>query len=211
MTAGTLAAAESAAAPRTSTPHAPAAPAPATSRAVAIDVLRGLVMVIMVVDHAREYRAGPGGRSDAAGRREPAALLDAVGGALLRARLRAAGRRLGAAAGRAHDARRAVYGDPHAMTFGPDAATTLMSLLNVTKYPISLAFALMTPGPALLVGFPPATFDFVRRFGGVPAGFGFPLWAALPFALGTAALLYPACASYDRLRAPRRRSWTRFA
>jgi uncharacterized membrane protein len=147
-----------------------------------------------------------------------------------------------------------AYGDPHPMAFGPQLGTTVMSLLNVTKYPISLAFALMTLGPALLLlaawdraapawtrrvallgrvpmffyvahlwalhalallaalalGFPPAAFDLARRFGGVPAGFGFPLWVTLPFALGTAALLYPACVWYDRLRASRRHRWTRF-
>ncbi len=147
-----------------------------------------------------------------------------------------------------------VYGDPHPMAFGPELGTTLLSLLNVTKYPVSLAFALMTLGPALLllaawdraaprwtrplallgrvpmffyvahlwalhalallaallVGFPPAAFDLAGRFGGVPAGFGFPLWVTLPFALGTVALLYPACVWYDRLRASRRHRWTRY-
>jgi uncharacterized membrane protein len=29
-------------------------------RETAIDLLRGLVMVIMVIDHAQEYQAGPG-------------------------------------------------------------------------------------------------------------------------------------------------------
>ena len=147
-----------------------------------------------------------------------------------------------------------LHGDPHPMTFGPELGTTVLSLLNVTKYPISLAFALMTLGPALLLlaawdravpdwtrpaallgrvpmffyvahlwalhalallaalllGFPPAAFDLTRRFGGVPEGFGFPLWVTIPFALGTVALLYPACAWYDRLRASRRYRWTRF-
>jgi hypothetical protein len=69
----------------------------------------------------------------------------------------------------------------------------------------------MTPGPALLVGFPPATFDFVRRFGGVPAGFGFPLWATLPFAWERRRSSTRHAPSYDRLRASRRHSWTRFA
>jgi hypothetical protein len=37
------------------------------------------------------------------------------------------------------------YGDPHPYTGG------LMSLLNVTKYPLSLQFILMTLGPALVL------------------------------------------------------------
>lgn len=147
-----------------------------------------------------------------------------------------------------------VYGDPHPAVSYPDAAMTARSLLNVTKYPVSLSFALMTLGPALLLlaawdrgvprwtrplavlgrvpmfyyvahlwtlhvaalvaavvaGYPPPAFDFRTRFGGVPEGFGFPLWATLPFAAATVALLYPACQWYDRLRASRRYRWTRF-
>jgi len=147
-----------------------------------------------------------------------------------------------------------VYGDPHPAEHYPDAAMTVRSLLNVTKYPVSLSFVLMTVGPALLllaawdravprwtrplallgrvpmfyyvahlwalhavallaallVGYPPAAFDFGARIGGVPEGFGFPLWVTLPFALGTAAMLYPACRWYDRLRASRRYGWTRY-
>jgi uncharacterized membrane protein len=146
------------------------------------------------------------------------------------------------------------YGDPHDAVRYPDAASTVMSLLNVTKYPISLGFALMALGPALLLlaawdravprrtrpvallgrvpmfyyvahlwalhvaalvaavaaGHPLAAFDVRTRFGGIPAGFGFPLWASVPFALAVAALLYPACAWYDRLRASRRVAWTRY-
>ena len=146
-----------------------------------------------------------------------------------------------------------AYGDPHHAVRYPDVGTTVMSLLNVTKYPISLSFALLALGPALLLlaawdravprwtrrlallgrvpmfyyvahlwalhvlalvaavatGHPLAAIDLGTRFGGIPEGFGFPLWASVPFALAVAALLYPACAWYDRLRASRRVAWTR--
>lgn len=108
---------------------------------------------------------------------------------------------------------------------------TMLSLGNVTKYPLSLQFALMTLGPALLalaamhgiaspgprwllaLGRAPLPFyvahlyllhalaltlaaalglgvaDFRQRFGGIPEGFGFPLWVTVPFAGVTVALL----------------------
>ena len=43
-----------------------------------------------------------------------------------------------------------VYGDPSPFTHQPTAARALMSFLNVTKYPPSLDYLLMTCGPALL-------------------------------------------------------------
>ena len=132
-----------------------------------------------------------------------------------------------------------LYGDASRFTVGPDWARTLESLGNVTKYPLSLQFVLMTVGGALLflaaftgrrsaalqtlgrtplffyiahlyalhaavlawawaAGFPPA--DFSRRFGGMPAEFGFPLWMSVPFALAVTALLYPVCAWYGGRR-----------
>jgi uncharacterized membrane protein len=147
-----------------------------------------------------------------------------------------------------------AYGDPHAAVRYADAGTTAMSVLNVTKYPMSLSFALMALGPvllllaawdrgaprwtrpaallgrvpmfyyvahiwalhaltllaALLAGYPIAAFDFGARIGGVPEKFGIPLPATVLFALATAALLYPAAAWYDRLRASRRHAWTRY-
>ncbi len=147
-----------------------------------------------------------------------------------------------------------AYGDPHDAVRHPALGTTILSILNVTKYPMSLSFALMALGPALLLlaawdrrtptwtrpfallgrvpmfyyvahlwalhaltllaallaGHPLAAFDFRARFGGVPVGFGIPLRATVLFALATAALLHPACAWYDRLRASRRHAWTRY-
>lgn len=132
-----------------------------------------------------------------------------------------------------------LYGDASRFTAGTDWVRTIESLGNVTKYPLSLQFVLMTVGGALLFlgvitgrrnqvletlgrtplffyiahlyalhaaallwawasGFPPA--DFTRRFGGVPAEFGFPLWMSVPFALAVTALLYPACEWYSRRR-----------
>lgn len=41
------------------------------------------------------------------------------------------------------------YGDPHPWRFYPDPLMTLMSFLNVSKYPPSLLYAAMTLGPTL--------------------------------------------------------------
>lgn len=43
------------------------------------------------------------------------------------------------------------YGDPSVWTAGQNASSTLIAFLNVTKYPASLQFLLMTLGPALML------------------------------------------------------------
>lgn len=141
-----------------------------------------------------------------------------------------------------------LYGDPFPFVRHEDLAHAAMSFLNVTKYPISLQFALMTLGPALLLlaslergqpsgagstallgrvpmffyaahlyalhvfallaalaaGFPLSSFDFARRFGGIPEGFGFPLWLTPLIAVGTTIVLLPACRGYARIRQSKR-------
>jgi uncharacterized membrane protein len=150
------------------------------------------------------------------------------------------------------------YGD--ASPFAPQESGlyTAFALGNVTKYPISLQFALMTLGPlflllgrlhgrfgqgqrrgvqiwsavrllgqvplffyvghlyllhalalvwALASGYPLAAFRFAERFGGIPEGFGFPLWVTLPFAGITVLLLLPACQRFAQLRHSKRHRW----
>lgn len=143
------------------------------------------------------------------------------------------------------------YGDASPFVPRESALYTLFALGNVTKYPISLQFALMTVGPLLLlvgqlhgrsiqgwsairqlgrvpmffyvahlyllhalallwalaIGYPASAFRFAERFGGIPEGFGFPLWVTLPFAGITILLLLPACKRYAQLRRDGRQRW----
>jgi uncharacterized membrane protein len=68
------------------------------------------------------------------------------------------------------------YGDPHPWTPQPTATLALLSFLDATKYPPSLAFLLMTLGPALIVlalferARPPLA-DRLATFGRVPLFF----------------------------------------
>jgi uncharacterized membrane protein len=145
-----------------------------------------------------------------------------------------------------------AYGDP--FPFEPQSTWlyTFFSVLNTTKYPLSLQFMLMTVGPAmlflsgrpvlpfpavvrtlgrvpmfyyiahlfvahllawsaaLLAGYPVSSLNVVARYGGIPQGFGFPLWATLPLSLGLTLLLLPACSWHARLRESRRHSWTQW-
>lgn len=56
-----------------------------------------------------------------------------------------------------------VYGDPHVWTDYPSAVTTALSFLNVTKYPPSLLYALVTLGGGLLL------LPALERLNGAPA------------------------------------------
>jgi uncharacterized membrane protein len=44
-----------------------------------------------------------------------------------------------------------LYGDPHPAIYSGDLRENLRAMLNVTKYPLSLSFQLMTIGPGLLL------------------------------------------------------------
>lgn len=66
-----------------------------------------------------------------------------------------------------------------------------------------LAWALV-----LLDGYPIASLDVFKRYGGIPAGFGFPLWASIPYSIGLTMALLPACRWYAQLRSSGRHKWT---
>lgn len=66
-----------------------------------------------------------------------------------------------------------AYGDPAPWSEQNNAVFTLLSFFNVTKYPVSLQYSLMTLGPALIFlgvfeKFKSRFFDFVSMFGQVP-------------------------------------------
>ena len=147
-----------------------------------------------------------------------------------------------------------VYGDPHDAVFTGHTLHDAMAVLNVTKYPMSFAFMLMTLGPALLLlarwdqaiprwaaplrtlgnvpmflyiahlyllhatallwavldGAALEAFDFRAAIGGMPAGFGFPLWVTIPYALVIVLLLWKPAQWYGALRRSKRYAFTRF-
>ena len=89
-----------------------------------------------------------------------------------------------------------------------DRALRLLGRVPMCFYVVHLylvhAFALIWAAAAGLGG------PDWRRFGGVPAGFGFPLWVTIPFALFVVAASYPVCRWYEALRASRRYRWTEY-
>jgi uncharacterized membrane protein len=122
------------------------------------------------------------------------------------------------------------YGDPKPWSVQPDVARTMMSFVNVTKYPPSLLYLLATLGPAFLLL---AVFESARgrvaqvlaTFGSVPlffyvlhialahvaaeivgsaAGFDLPV-VYLAWVL-VVAMLYPACRWFAALKR-RRTDW----
>ncbi|MGC2403304.1 MAG: heparan-alpha-glucosaminide N-acetyltransferase domain-containing protein [Acidobacteriaceae bacterium] len=129
-----------------------------------------------------------------------------------------------------------LYGDPAPWSGQASPAFTILSFLNVTKYPPSLDFLSMTLGPSLiaLALLERRTFS-VRNplivFGRVPLFYyvthlavahlfywfahsflfatpnGYPLWVTYLVWVIVVALLYPACVWYGRLKQRRHKEW----
>ncbi len=133
-----------------------------------------------------------------------------------------------------------LYGEPTSWSVQERGAVfTVLSFLNLTKYPPSLQYLLMTMGPSLLVlpllaRWRGRAAGVVQLFGRVPLFFYLlhlpvlhlvgALWRRLAGApedvpelvpvfaawLLVTALLYPACAWYDRHKRQRRWGWMRY-
>lgn len=147
-----------------------------------------------------------------------------------------------------------LYGDPSPWTEQKNAIYTLLSFLNVTKYPVSLQYTLLTLGPVLvglsllerlqtnalrpLIAFgrvplfyyvlhfyllhlgalvlymigsgktlSEIDFHFNAGFGGLPPGYGYPLFAAYIAWLAVVIILYPVCKAYNRYKSSHRHWW----
>lgn len=144
------------------------------------------------------------------------------------------------------------YGDPHTWQIFDDTGLTVMSVFNVTKYPFSLQFVLMTLSVAFiylsitdgklqqmktsvieLIGNTPMLFyilhiyvlhgiallvviytgitpDFVNNLGGIPSGFGYPVWWLWWIIALTILGLYPLCKKYMALKKSKKYKWTSY-
>ncbi|HYP07653.1 MAG TPA: heparan-alpha-glucosaminide N-acetyltransferase domain-containing protein [Bryobacteraceae bacterium] len=71
-----------------------------------------------------------------------------------------------------------------------------------------LAAHLLVWSMALLNGYPVSSLNVVDRYGGIPQGFGFPLWASIPLSFVLIFLLLPACRRYATLRESGTHRWT---
>lgn len=147
-----------------------------------------------------------------------------------------------------------LYGDPSPWSEQKNTLYTLLSFLNVTKYPVSLQYTLMTLGPVLIglsllerirtdalspfvvfgrvplfyyvlhfyllhlgalilymintgKDLPEIDFHFNAGFGGLPAGYGYPLIGAYLAWMAVVIILYPVCKAYNRYKTTHRYWW----
>lgn len=147
-----------------------------------------------------------------------------------------------------------LYGDPAPWSEQKDAVYTFLSFLNVTKYPVSLQYTLLTLGPVLIllswletvrinalrpfgvIGRVPLfyyiihfyllhlsalviyminsgkslseiDFHFNAGFGGLPAGYGFPLIGAYIAWILLVLFLYPFCDWYNNYKSTHTHWW----
>lgn len=147
-----------------------------------------------------------------------------------------------------------LYGDPSPWSLQKSGVYTLLSFINVTKYPVSLLYSLITLGPVLIglallekvrvtsanpfvvfgrvplfyyvlhfyflhlgalilfmistgKGFGEIDFHFTAGFGGLPAGYGYPLIGGYIAWLTVVLILYPLCYAYNRYKSNHKQWW----
>jgi uncharacterized membrane protein len=202
-------------------------------RLTSLDALRGTVMIIMAIDHIRDFFDRYSMSNSPTDLSQTSAIMFSI---------------------RAIN----IYGDPAHWTTQKSGVFTALSFLNCTKYPASLDYVLMTIGPALVLlacyerlrfsssnplivfGRVPLFYFVLHfyaihlligvmsyfRYGGrvfsfifnampamggpeklYPPDFGYPLWVTYAIWIGLVAALYPRCRWFAQYKATHRSCW----